>query len=71
MFSRGRVHRDNYDFEFGNENIEVVEDYKYLGILFNYNGRFRKGELDLHEHRTRALYSIIGKYRKFDFPDAM
>ena len=56
----------NYKFEFGNENIEVVEDYKYLGLLFNYNGRFRKGELDLKEHATRALYSIIGKCRKFE-----
>ncbi len=68
MFSRGRVHQDNNNFEFGNENIKVVEDYKYLGILFNYNGRFRKGELELKEHATRALYSITEKCRKFDLP---
>ncbi len=55
MFSTRRVHQDNYDFEFGNENIEVVENYKYLSILFNYNGRFLKGELDLKDHATKAL----------------
>lgn len=68
VFSRGKVHQDNYDFVFGSENIEVVEDYKYLGLLFNYNGRFRKGELELKEQATRAMYSVIGKGRKFDLP---
>lgn len=71
MFSRGRVNTDNYKFEFGGENIEVVEDYKYLGVLFNYKGRFRKDELELKEHATRAIYSLIGKCRKFDLPADM
>ena len=39
VFSKGKV-RQNYNFEFGGENIEVVENYKYLGLSFNYNGRF-------------------------------
>lgn len=43
VFSRGRVHQYNYNFKFGCENIELVEDYKYLGLSFNHNGRFRKG----------------------------
>ena len=68
VFSRGKVNVDKYKFEFGREKIEVVEDYKYLGILFNYNGRFRKGELELKEQATRAMYSLIGKCRKFDMP---
>ena len=46
----------------------MVENYKYLGLLFNYNGRFRKGELDLKEQAMKALYSVLGKSRKFDLP---
>ncbi len=38
-FSRGRVETSNYNFKFGEEEIEVVREYKYLGILFSYNGR--------------------------------
>ncbi len=36
--------------------------------LFNYNGRFLKGELELKETATRAMYSLISKCRKFDLP---
>ncbi len=57
-----------YKFEFGGEQIQVVENYKYLGVLFNYNGRFRKGEMELKEQATRAMYSVLGKARKFDLP---
>ncbi len=45
-----------------------MTDYKYLGELFNYNGRFCKGELELTESATRAMYSLISKCRKFDLP---
>ncbi len=57
-----------FEFEFGGENIEVVTDYKYLGVLLYYNGRFHKGELELKETATRAMYSLISKCRKFDLP---
>ncbi len=66
VFSRGMANLGKYKFEFGCEQIEVVEDYKYLGVLFNYNGRFHKGEMELKEQATRAMYSVIGKARKFD-----
>ena len=68
IFSRGKVDLSKYEFKFECEKIEVVEDYKYLGLTFNYNGRFRKGELELKEQATRAMYSLVGKCRKFDLP---
>ena len=68
VFGRGRTNSSAYDFEFGGESIEVVDNYKYLGLLFNYNGRFRVGELELKERASRAMYSLIGKCRKFDLP---
>ncbi len=45
-----------------------MTDYNYLGVFFNYNGRLRKGELELKETATRAMYSLISKCRKFDLP---
>ncbi len=68
IFSRGQVHTSNFNFYLGGEKIEVVNDYVYLGILFNYNGRFRKGELKLVGKATRALYSLIGTSRRLDLP---
>ncbi len=68
VFIRGMTNFGKYEFEFGCEQKEVVDDYKYLGVLFNYNGRFRKGEMELKEQATRAMYSVLGKARKFDLP---
>lgn len=68
IFSRGKVNMERYDFKFGTGNIEVVSEYKYLGLTFNYNGRFRRGELELKQQATRAMYALIGKSRKFDLP---
>ncbi len=68
VFSRGRQNLSNYKFEFGCEKIELVTDYKYLGVLFNYNDKFCNGELEVKETATRAMHSLISKCRKFDLP---
>ncbi len=44
VFSRGRMNYDTYNFMFRKENIETISEYKYLGITFYYNGRFRNGQ---------------------------
>uniref|UniRef100_A0A0N7ZBB2 Reverse transcriptase domain-containing protein n=1 Tax=Scylla olivacea TaxID=85551 RepID=A0A0N7ZBB2_SCYOL len=68
VFSRGRLNYDNFHFVFSDEIIDTISEYKYLGVLFNYNGRFRNGQLDLKKRATRAMYSLIGKCRKHDLP---
>ncbi len=68
IFSRGRVDTERYNFKFGTSDIEIVREYKYLGLTFNYNGRFRQGELVLKKQATRAMFSLISKCRKFDLP---
>ena len=68
IFGRGRVATSNYNFQFGEERIEVVREYKYLGILFICNGRFREGQLELKDQATRAMYPVIGTSRKHDLP---
>ena len=30
-------------FNFNEETVDVVWDYKYLGVKFNYNSKFKKG----------------------------
>ncbi len=58
----------NSNFSLRGEKVEVVNDYEYLCMLFNYNGRFWKGELELMRKATRALDSLIGTSRKLDLP---
>ena len=31
-------------FNFNEETVDVVWDYKYLGVKFNYNNKFKKAQ---------------------------
>ncbi len=61
IFGRGRAHSVNYRFKLGTEDIETVSEYRYLGILFNYVGRFRKGQSGLRSQRpfTHPLENVV------------
>ena len=48
IFSRGKI-RKLPDLMFGNSKIEVVFEYNYLGIIFNYNGNFTKAIKSLYD----------------------
>ena len=41
IFSKGKV-RNKPNFYFGNDQIEICDEYTYLGVIFNYNGKFKK-----------------------------
>ncbi len=47
VFSRGRRNYGTHSFVFREENIGRISEYKYLGISFNYNGRFKSDKLEL------------------------
>ncbi len=64
VISRGQVQTRNFNFNLGGKEIEVVQRLR----VFNYNGRFRKGELELVRKATRALYSVTGTSRKYVLP---
>ena len=59
-FSRGKIRKRN-TFYF--EEIELVntDSYKYLGIIFNYNGNFRVAKQDLLLRGKRAMFALITK----------
>ena len=43
IFSKGKIRRYK-SFAFGDNTIDIVEDYVYLGTTFNYNGSFNKAK---------------------------
>ena len=42
VFSRGKVKRFSTSFKYGDNTIEVISDYIYLGITINFNSKFNK-----------------------------
>ena len=39
-FSKGRSRRSEFEFKVGNNVLETVESYKYLGVIFNEKNNF-------------------------------
>ena len=67
IFSRGKF--TFYPiFKFGNQEINVVEDYTYLGTIMNYNGEFSKAMEKQISQSNRALFSLRAKQAKFQLP---
>ncbi len=67
IFSKGRV-RKHMQWTFGNDIVEVKDDYIYLGTTFNYNGKFQKAIAKQVNQAKRAMYSMVGKARKLGLP---
>lgn len=63
IFNKDRCHVD-YSFKYGDISLEVVDNFKYLGVHFCKNGSFNLNVKELCEKATKAMYSVIGKCRK-------
>ena len=67
VFFRGKI-RNIPVFMLNDKNVEVVYDYAYLGILFNYNNKFNKAQKRLCIGDNRAMFSLLKKCRKLNLP---
>ena len=60
IFSKGKVTK-HQDFTFNGELVEVVGEYLYLGVLFNYNGSFDKAIKHNIDKARRAMFGLLTK----------
>ena len=67
VFARGKV-RKYPKFQLGSNEIEVVEQYVYLGILFNYNGSFKKAIDKQITQARKAMFAVIEKAKVLHLP---
>ena len=67
IFSRGRV-KKRPSWTLGSQNLEVTLDYIYLGVTFNYNGKFTKAINKQITQAKRASFSMVAKARKLQLP---
>lgn len=59
VFSKGR--HLNYNFTLNDNNMEVGNEYKYLGVLFSRSGSFFAAKKHLVSQAEKAMYSLIKK----------
>ena len=55
-------------FQLGSNEIEIVEQYVYLGILFNYNGSFKKTIGKQITQARKAMFAVIEKAKVLHLP---
>ena len=53
------MRNQDYVFTYDGDILEIVDSYKYLGILFNANGNFRKRKVNLKEQVERAMFALL------------
>ena len=63
IFSKGKI-RKVPSFTFGGDVIDVVYDFIYLGVRFNYNGSFKKAISKQVTQARKALYSMLVKAKR-------
>ena len=60
-FRRGRSKQTKFEFTVGRNVLEIVEQYKYLGVTFNCKGNFTPNANTFGKAAGRALGKIISK----------
>ena len=66
IFSKGEAIR--YVFTMNSNDIEIVNEYKYLGVLFSSNNSFTTTKKHIAEQGSRAMYSLLRKARNMHLP---
>ena len=67
IFSKGNVTK-HIPFLYDGKNVDVVHDYKYLGVVFNRNGSFKKAISKQIAQAKKAMYAILQKARILKLP---
>ncbi len=62
-FGRKRKQRTTFKFKFGNNSLNIVDIYKYLGVVLQENLDFKITEEVLAGAASRALGATISKFK--------
>ena len=67
IFGRGKINK-NIHFTFQNNELEIAESYKYLGIYLSRTGTFTTAKKHIAEQANKALFSLLQKIRSLSLP---
>ena len=62
----GKKPNYEYPFKLNNQLLEHVSSFKYLGITFNFNGKFNRSIKELKDQGRRAMFSLLQKSRHLE-----
>lgn len=59
-----RKQRHNFVWTINNEQIEEVEQFCYLGIMFTKNGNLHQAVKSLSEQASKAMHNLLGVFKR-------
>lgn len=63
---RGRLYA-NENWTYNGTELEVVNDFNYLGVVFNYTGSFAMNQQTLSGKALKAINILLQNVRRYDF----
>lgn len=66
IFSKRKL--KHLHFSYRGRELEIVDYYKYLGVVFHRNGSFKQHKEVACEQARKAMYSILRKGRELSLP---
>ena len=67
IFSRDKI-KNNCQFLLYNKTIEIVDEYKYLGVFMGGSGSFASSKKHIAEQANKASFALMKKIRNLDLP---
>ena len=64
----GRKTTNQYPFTLNGNTLEHVSCFKYLGLTFNFNGKFNVAVKQLKDQARRAMMALLRKSRQLQLP---
>ncbi|MCG8049047.1 MAG: reverse transcriptase family protein [Candidatus Thiodiazotropha endolucinida] len=58
----------NASFTFNGQNIDVIKEYKYLGIYFSRSGSFTAAKKHIAEQANKAVFSLLKNIKRLELP---
>ena len=67
IHSRGNIN-NRLRFTFGENEIEIIKDYKYLGIHFNQSRSFAQAKKHIAEQAGKAVFALLKNIKRLSLP---
>ena len=68
VFSRNGRYSKNMRFVYEEKKLEIVKEFKYLGVIFKNNGRFTSAVKHIKAQGNKAMRYLLWKTKSTDMP---
>ena len=63
-----KTKKDKFNFKYENVNLDIVDNFKYLGITLKFNGNFDLCKKENRDKGIRSMFALLSKGRSLGLP---